>query len=369
VFRPELRHVRAVGAIERSPEGAPLRVFGMYFDDTVQCQREAAITRAREAAESANRAKSVFLANMSHELRTPLNAILGFTQLISYDPAIGEENRGQLQVVYRSAEHLLALIDNVLELARVEAGRIQSVTEAFGLDDLVTTVGEIIRVRAEAKKLDLSVTVAPAVAGVVTGDAVHLRQVLVNLLGNAVKYTELGQVQLTVSPLADRVLFEVMDTGAGIASAELERIFQPFYQTRAGVETGEGVGLGLSISREFVRLMGGELTVRSVIGKGTTFAFAIPLPALDFSVLPEAPENEGTADRATPVPDGIDLSGVPDTLRRDLAAAADLLDLEASRNLLERLRCNHPVEAVVLGELIDGYRFESVSRLCRGKAA
>ncbi|NJD05627.1 MAG: hypothetical protein FIA97_03920 [Methylococcaceae bacterium] len=366
---PTMSFVRAAAAIERSPEGLARRVFGLYFDDTAQQQREAAISRAREAAESANRAKSVFLANMSHELRTPLNAIMGFTQLISYDPAIGEENRQQLQVVYQSAEHLLALIDSVLELARAEAGRTQFVIEAFDLNDLLESVSDIVRLRAETKGLEFSISLEAAVPTLVTGDALHLRQVLVNLAGNALKYTERGSVRLLVMPLADRALFEVTDTGPGIDASELERIFQPFYQAHAGVAKGQGMGLGLSISRELVRLMGGELAVRSALGKGTSFSFAIPLPPADLSQFADTLDGGSCFERPAPVHPDLDLTAVPDSLRRDLAAAADLLDLEASRQLLERLRRSNPAEAIVLGELIDSYRFESVSRLCRGQVA
>ena len=244
-------------------------------------QRTAELALAKEAAEAANRAKTAFLANMSHELRTPLNAILGFAQLMERDSALDERHRGELRTINRSGRHLLALINDVLEIARIEAGRTLIQSKPFDLSDILRSVEEMIRQRAEAKELRFVVEQQGTLPFCVLGDAHHLRQVLINLLGNAVKYTDQGQISLRLTPSDGHILFEVIDTGTGIDPSEQQRIFQPFYQTEAGATFGEGAGLGLAISREFVRLMGGEISVESQPGQGSVFAFSLPLPATD----------------------------------------------------------------------------------------
>jgi signal transduction histidine kinase len=245
-------------------------------------QRTDELSVAKEAAEAANRAKSVFLANMSHELRTPLNAILGFAQIMERDTHMPEDERKNIATINRSGNHLLSLINDVLEISRIEAGRTQAVRKAFDLPVALVSVEEIIRIRAEAKGLTFSVERPADLRPYVLGDVHHLSQVLINLLGNAVKYTDQGRVTLRVAPEdSDCIRFEVRDTGPGIAADEQERIFQAFYQTQGGIAKSEGTGLGLTISRQFVRLMGGEITVASEPGKGSTFSFSIPLPASD----------------------------------------------------------------------------------------
>lgn len=243
-------------------------------------ERTTELSSAKEAAEAANRAKSIFLANMSHELRTPLNAILGFAQLMGRDKRIPPEERRNLNTINRAGNHLLSLINDVLEITRIEAGRTTVEEESFDLAETLLAVEEMVRARAEGKGLELVIERHPKLPTYARGDAHHLRQVLINLLGNAVKYTEEGKIHLRIIPLDDtRVRFEVADMGPGIAPEEQEQVFHPFYQTASGVAKGEGTGLGLTISREFVRLMGGELEVESVPGRGSTFRFTIPLPS------------------------------------------------------------------------------------------
>ena len=234
---------------------------------------------AKDAAESANRAKSVFLSNMSHELRTPLNAILGFAQLMESDPTLAEPHRRELNTIHRSGRHLLALINDVLEISRIEAGRTEIRNEVFDLAEALSAIEEMIRIRAEQRGLAFRIERQGELPRHVHGDAHHLRQILINLLGNAVKYTDRGHISLMLTPLGeDMIRFEVADTGTGIAQEDLPCIFQAFYQTEAGIAKGEGTGLGLTISREFVRLMGGELRVASEPGRGSRFFFTLPLP-------------------------------------------------------------------------------------------
>jgi PAS domain S-box-containing protein len=254
-------------------------------------ERTAELSQAKNAAESANRAKSVFLANMSHELRTPLNAILGYAQLMARDERIPAEERKNVATINRAGTHLLSLINDVLEITRIEAGRTTLEEAPFDLGATLLAVTEMTRIRAEAKGLVLVVERHGELPPFVTGDAHHLRQVLINLLGNAVKYTDRGQVSLRIHAGDDnRVRFEVSDTGPGIPREDQERVFHAFYQTPAGEAKGEGTGLGLTISREFVQLMGGELSLESAPGQGSTFSFSIPLPA---APAPEQVEQHG----------------------------------------------------------------------------
>ncbi|MGR8933629.1 MAG: ABC transporter substrate-binding protein [Gammaproteobacteria bacterium] len=252
--------------------------------------RTAELEAAKEAAEAANRAKSVFLSNMSHELRTPLNAILGFAQIMARDPQLGERHKNDLRTINRAGRHLLALINDVLEISRIEAGHSGVQNAVFDLHATLAVVEDMIHIRAAAKNLPLVIEHCGELPRYVRGDAHRLRQVLLNLLGNAVKYTDAGRVALRLTPLANHVRFEVHDSGPGIAPEDRENIFRAFYQTTTGIVKGEGSGLGLAISREFVRLMGGELSVQSVVGQGSVFAFTLPL-AVSEAALPSAETN------------------------------------------------------------------------------
>lgn len=247
---------------------------------------EASLIQARDLAESANRAKSTFLANMSHELRTPLNAVLGFSYLLQRDQNIGPESRQKLAAIIRSGQHLLALINDVLELSRIEAGHNISTRQPVDLKTLLSDVEEMIRVRAETKGLNFTVTQTADLSPFVMGDGPHLKQVLINLLGNAVKFTEQGTVTLTVTRQHEIVDFEVADTGIGISRQDLEHLFEPFFQTAGSITKGEGSGLGLSISREFTRMMGGQLHVSSRPGHGSTFTLSLTLPACEAPASP-----------------------------------------------------------------------------------
>ena len=243
-------------------------------------------------AESANKAKSVFLANMSHELRTPLNAVLGFSQLLQRESGLSEEGRKSLATINRSGQHLLALINDVLEISRIEAGRSDVQIRAFDLQDALSSVEEMIRGRAEGKDLLFQADYAASLPRYVKGDESHLKQVLINLLGNAVKYTKQGRVMLRVSRRnlgrSEAICFEVSDTGPGISIEDQTRIFQPFYQTAAGIAQAEGTGLGLAISREYTRQMNGSLSVDSQLGQGSVFTLTLPLAEAEASAIKTA---------------------------------------------------------------------------------
>jgi len=279
----------------KDKQGQVLYYEGSVEDITERRRAEHELRQAKEAAETANRAKSTFLANMSHELRTPLNAILGFTQLMDGDPNLTVEQQENLKVINRSGEHLLTLINDVLEMSKIEAGRVTLQERSFDLYALLDSLEEMFRLRTEDKSLELIFDRSPDVRQYVRADESKLRQVLMNLLSNAVKFTEEGSVTLRVGcppsiPLAggreeDKeegcLVFEIEDTGPGIAPEELEAVFDPFVQTAIGQQSHEGTGLGLPISQQFTRLMGSDITVSSKLGQGSIFRFEVPIGLAD----------------------------------------------------------------------------------------
>jgi len=323
-------------------------LFFITFIDLTERQQAEAARRERDAAEAASKAKSRFLANMSHEIRTPLNAILGFAQILERDASLDDAHRDKLATIRRSGEHLLELINDILDMAKIEAGNLSLRHRPF---DLLRVTGEaesLFRQRARDRGLALIIE-ADGLPPLVNGDETKLRQVLINLLSNAVKFTREGSVTLRVKPQQDgNIRFSVADTGMGIAVEEMGRLFEPFTQTASGLKVQEGTGLGLAISRQFVRLMGGDLAVTSTPGEGSCFYFTLPLSAEETASAENEPPTPGltlSRDAGPPAPARLSSSELvcrlaqcpPDWLAA-LRAALDCGDSNRVSRLVKQVR-------------------------------
>ena len=253
-------------------------------------ETEKALKLAKEAAEAANVAKSEFLANMSHELRTPLNGILGYAQILKKNKELSMAQSDGLNVIYQSGNHLLTLINDILDLSKIEARKMELCPTDFNFISFLESIVGIVRMQAQQKDIGFSYKTLTSLPSGVQADEKRLRQILLNLLGNAIKFTHQGQVLLKVSVVdhlsrndAEQVVrFEIEDSGVGMTPEQLERIFLPFEQVGDSNSRAQGTGLGLAISRQLVEVMGGQMKVRSEPGKGSVFCFHLALPTTQF---------------------------------------------------------------------------------------
>ena len=362
-YRSDFRVRRADGAIRtirgmaqtiRGADGRPVRMVGVNRDvtDLISAEREreqlvnelrkhqehlealvasrtTELRAAKEAAESASRAKSAFLANMSHEIRTPMNAILGYAQLLERDQDLRDDQKQKIDIIHSSGNHLLTLINDILEMSKIEAGRATHAVEPFDLHALLHDVQWMFRELTENKGLELTFEQDPHLPRALLGDAGKVRQVLINLLSNAVKFTNAGRVAVRASSrvaAGDQhvVAIAVEDTGPGIEPGNLTRIFDAFDQADSTVRIG-GTGLGLTISRNFARLMHGDLVVESTPGKGSVFTFSFEAAGAAIDAVP--------ARVAHPIPTGL-APNQPDwkvLIVDDVPTNRDLLDELLSR--------------------------------------
>jgi signal transduction histidine kinase/CheY-like chemotaxis protein len=241
-----------------------------------------ALQQARRVAEQANQAKSRYISTISHELRTPLNSILGYAQLLQEDADLPPHRAQAIRVIHRGGEHLLSLIEGTLDIARIESGKLALDVKPLAFANAMQEMASLFELQAAAKGLRFVFEPQGSLPAAVRADEKRLRQILINLLGNAVKFTRVGQVRLVVRHERQMAHFEVHDTGPGMSAAELDKVFEPFQrgQSAAGEHAGGGTGLGLTIARMLTDLMGGEMTVRSTPGQGTVFSVRLFLPAV-----------------------------------------------------------------------------------------
>ncbi|QSJ20716.1 PAS domain S-box protein [Nostoc sp. UHCC 0702] len=272
--------IRAVPIL--AADGSIREWVGANTDITERKQFEFALAKAKEAAEAASFAKSEFLANMSHELRTPLNGILGYAQILQRAKHLQEDERSRVDVIYQCGSHLLTLINDILDLSKIEAQKVELLNSDFHLPAFLQGVAEMCRIRAELKNINFQYQLAAELPVGIRADEKRLRQVLINLLSNAIKFTDRGSVNFIISYAAEgKIRFEVRDTGIGIAPEKHQAIFQPFEQAGDNRRQTEGTGLGLAISQKIVELMGSKIQVQSELGIGSIFWFDVNLPAAE----------------------------------------------------------------------------------------
>ncbi|GAB1538704.1 PAS domain S-box protein [Scytonema sp. NUACC21] len=268
--------------LQRDGSGQPCAQLEINNDISARKLFEMALTQAKEAAEAASHAKSEFLANMSHELRTPLNGILGYAQILQRSKSLNEEERSRIDVIYQCGSHLLTLINDILDLSKIEAQKVELTPMDFHFPAFLQGVAEMCRVRAELKGIQFYYQLASELPIGIHADEKRLRQVLINLLSNAIKFTDTGSVTFTISYASEgKIRFEVRDTGIGIAQEKLQVIFLPFEQAGDNRKQTEGTGLGLAISQKIVEFMGSTIQVQSEMGVGSIFWFDVNLPNAD----------------------------------------------------------------------------------------
>ena len=377
--------IRSQNALEKSNQELQ-----QLIDEIQATQSELEI--AKEKSEAASKAKSEFLANMSHELRTPLNSVIGFAQLLERDSSLQSVQRRRARTISRSAEHLLSLINNILDISKIEARKVTLDAVDFNLRDLLKDVLGLFDLEAKRKKILLELQCDADVPSYVFADAGKLRQILINLVANGVKFTSRGQVVLAVAclpakdlaeaknPAADgaiartyQLFFNVRDTGKGIASEDLERLFIPFEQTSAGRAMKQGTGLGLSISQKYCQLMGGKILVRSTVDEGSSFRFVVPMQQSKLAMpeqfsqpnptrwvvnQPDDAAEDAEKDTATWLRK--QLGAMPEDWRAELHRAASQIKGKRVLELIDRLPIGQVEMAKQLRYLAESYQFEEI---------
>ena len=364
-------HCELQAAIDKQLETEKyLRDLQENLEETV-LQRTADLVQARNAAEAANVAKSIFIASMSHELRTPLHAILGFSELMKHDATATIKQKEMLEIIHSSGVHLLSMINDVLDISKIEAGQgLELNIHPFDLVALLQEIGDMINFQAATKQLSFRLEVATDIPRFVKTDCGKLRQVLLNLLDNAIKFTKQGEIFLraTSELLPDgksNLIIEVIDNGVGIPLDKQEALFKPFIQLVEKKSDTIGIGLGLTISKSLIELMSGNLSVTSVLGEGSTFRIELPV-----TVLLANENNVVTNEEHPPIKNPMSLKMTPEmlsqlplTLRQRLREMALELDLEEIDKMITQIDRIAPQIAEGLGELAKTYQFEQIVQL------
>lgn len=277
-----VHNIRALATVQTDSSGNSVRMIGTNWDITGQKKNEAVLLKARQEAEMANNAKTIFLANMSHEIRTPLNAIIGFSQLMNRDVHLTESQKDYSNSIINAGEHLLSLINNILELSKMEAGRLELYPQNIDLYSLFGDIQMLFKEPAKAKHLQFIFETSPDTPHYVIVDDNKLRRIFINLIGNAIKFTDEGGIAVRarvdkINVYKSRLIVEIQDSGPGIPENESDMLFKHFVQTSTGIKTSNGTGLGLALSRELAILMGGNITVNSEVGRGSIFTFYVDI--------------------------------------------------------------------------------------------
>lgn len=359
------------GTLLLNDKGDPVRMVGISADVTEQKQAEQALQEAVAAADAANRAKSSFLANMTHELRTPMNAILGFCQLLARDENLTPQQQQSLRVITRSGEHLLNQINAVLDMSKIEAGQITLQEQPCDLWGLLTELRDLFEPRVQAKLLQFQLTIGLEVPQILVVDATKLRQVLTNLLANALKFTHQGEITLSVTiEVQDQeryLCLVVQDTGEGISTEEIPQLFQPFVQSSSGIRSQQGTGLGLCICQQYVHLMGGSIALTSQLGQGSSFIIQIPCKC---SITDQPPEERsvGISNLISRSPaSGNDLvprlALQPLGWRQELYQASLHLDRERVLHCIHTLSEEDADLAQILIQWVEDFRFDHLTDL------
>ncbi len=367
-------HRELQDAIEKQHETEKdLRFFQEQLEETV-AQRTFDLVQARNAAQAANIAKSTFIASMSHELRTPLNAILGFSELMQRGDVSAEKQKEMLSIIHRSGGHLLSMINDVLDISKIETGQLELNIHDFDLITLLQEIGNLFGNYARNKFLNFTLDIAENVSQFVQADGGKLRKVLLNLLDNAVKFTKEGEIFLRAyfqfsQESVTELVIEVIDTGIGISDDNQNKLFKPFVQLEEKNSDAVGMGLGLLTSKSLVELMGGRLSVESVLGKGATFKIELPI-----ILITNVHNNSGYEQHdwlkshpnlsSTPLELTAEmLSSLPSELHQQLHNVALELDIDKLDKIIARLHLIAPDVAVGLEPLAQTYQFEQIIRL------
>lgn len=338
-------------------------------DITESIKSQKALLLAKQDAEKANQAKSIFIAHMSHEVRTPLNAILGFSQLLIDDADISSNQKSKLQIINKNGEHLLSIINEILEVSKIEAGRMSLNITSFNIYTLLEDINNTFHLRVKEKSIGIQFIIENNLPCFLITDEVKLRQILINLIGNAVKFTYEGTVRIYVSLSSqseNRLLhFSVKDTGIGIAEKDLDKIFNNFVQINQGSHIEGGTGLGLAITRKFIESLGGEITVESKLGEGSNFSFYIPIKTSDAETLkPEDSLNKDKLNKAiesehTNNP----LNHLTHTIKDQLKNAlleGDLDEIDKIISLIYEISCE---DADIVKRLSHTFQFDKLIKL------